>query len=299
MEPRARFQKYRRLAITDAERTVNNPWVDRWFRLGYAMRGVLYVGLSVLLIQFVIGIDQYTRDQVGALELIRTEPFGIVLLWVIAFGFLGYGIWGLVRAILNPLARGHHASGLFDRFGYASSGISYLVLLAPLAAILVNPTSLHGVDRNLIDQFLFNGFNPWLVGLFGVGWLVTALVEFRFAVTGTFKKDFKMQAMTRRELRWLLRLGRIGFTSRGVVFAVLAVFLFRAALFNDPSQPQGFNGALTVLAQQPYGRLALVVIAVGLIGFGIYSLMCAYWIQTNERPLITVSTQSVKGDPSL
>lgn len=299
METPTTIQKYRHLAVADAERAMKNRWVDRWFRFGYAMRGLLYVALSVLLIQFVIGIDQYTRDQAGALELIRTQPFGVVLLWVIAVGFLGYGVWGLVRAILDPLARGHHASGLFDRFGYAGSGISYLVLLAPLAALLVNPNALHGVERNLIDQFLFNGFNPWLVGLFGIGWAVTALVEFRFALTGNFKKDFKTQAMTRREVRWLMRLGQIGYASRGVVFAVLAGFLIKAALFNDPTQPQGFNGALTILARQPYGTLALVVIAVGLVAFGMYSLICAYWIQTNERPLVSVSTRSVKGEPSL
>ena len=41
---------------------------------------------------------------------------------------------------------------------------------------------------------------------------------------------------------------------------------------------EGLDGALQTLVQQPYGPWLLGIVALGLVSFGIYSLLCAKWI---------------------
>jgi len=98
-------------------------------------------------------------------------------------------------------------------------------------------------------------------------------------LTADFKKDFKTNETSPDEQRWAVRAGRIGMAARGVVFAMLGFFVFQAALHVDPKQVKGLDGALQTLAQQPYGPWLLGLVALGLVAFGIYSMLCARWIR--------------------
>ena len=83
--------------------------------------------------------------------------------------------------------------------------------------------------------------------------------------------------MTRLEKDWAERFGRFGHIARGIVFGLIGVFLIQAALTFDPNKAQGFDGALLKLAQSPFGPVLLGLVAVGLITFGIYSVLNARW----------------------
>ena len=64
------------------------------------------------------------------------------------------------------------------------------------------------------------------------------------------------------------RIGVLGHAARAVVFALLGVFVIRAAVEFDPNQAVGLDGALQRLAQQPAGPwlLALTALGSGLAG---------------------------------
>src|SRR4051812_9267970 len=82
-----------------AQGTVNNPWVERLVRLGYVARGVLYAIVGILAVQLAIGTGGATTDKNGAIATIAAQPFGHVLLIVLAVGLAGYSLWGFIRAI--------------------------------------------------------------------------------------------------------------------------------------------------------------------------------------------------------
>ena len=75
---------------------------------------------------------------------------------------------------------------------------------------------------------------------------------------------------------------RFGSAARGVVFTMLGFFILQAALRYDPNQAQGLDGALRTIAQQPYGPWLLAIVALGLVSFGIYSVLCARWIEITK-----------------
>jgi len=101
------------------------------------------------------------------------------------------------------------------------------------------------------------------------------------AYTGKFAKDFKKSEMNAAEEKWTLLAGRIGIGARGVVFALIGFFLIQAALHVDPKQAVGLDGALWKLTQQPEGPILLGLVSLGLIVFGVYSMLAARWLSVD------------------
>src|SRR5215212_7385628 len=117
--------------------TAQSSWVEGLARLGYVVRGVLYALVGLLAVGVATGTGGATTDKEGALGTIAAQPFGKVLLAIIAIGLAGYSLWGLVRALLDPLGRGTDPKGLAQRAGYLVSALSYGSLIVPTVAIIL------------------------------------------------------------------------------------------------------------------------------------------------------------------
>ena len=64
--------------------------------------------------------------------------------------------------------------------------------------------------------------------------------------------------------------GVVGHVARGAVFAVVGVFLAKAAIEYDPSEAVGIDGALLKVVEASYGTLLLALVAAGLIAYAVY-----------------------------
>lgn len=146
-----------------------------------------------------------------------------------------------MRATLDPFQEGDDAEGLVVRFGYIVSAFGYAVLL-----------------------------------------IATVQYFLGFAVSGNGPQDWSAKLMSQPWGRFLVGAiwsGRFGLAARGVVFALIGLFLVQAAFFVSPCRAQGLDGALLAIASSPYGPYLLIVVALGLIAFGIYSILCARWMR--------------------
>ena len=84
-----------------------NKTVEGLARFGYATRGLIYFVIGFLTILLAFGYGGKTTDQQGAIATIGKQPFGRLLLWLVLIGLVCYSLWGLIRAILNPLHEAH------------------------------------------------------------------------------------------------------------------------------------------------------------------------------------------------
>ena len=66
--------------------------------------------------------------------------------------------------------------------------------------------------------------------------------------------------------------GRIGFSARGIAFAIIGVLLLVAAVHARSDEVRGLGGALATLAQQPFGPWLLGIVASGLVVYGIFMM---------------------------
>ena len=79
-------------------------------------------------------------------------------------------------------------------------------------------------------------------------------------------------ATTRRasDSKWLDRSARLGFVARGVVYAIVAGIAVKLAFGSGSSEQANKQGALQAIADQPFGRGVLVILAVGLAGYALW-----------------------------
>lgn len=72
--------------------------------------------------------------------------------------------------------------------------------------------------------------------------------------------------------KWIEKLARFGYAAKGVVYVVLGFLAFLAA-FNWGGEVTGSEGALVTVARQPFGRVALFLVALGLLGYVAWQLV--------------------------
>ena len=58
---------------------VENPWLERLARLGYAVRGLLYAAIGLLSVEVALGVRHAPEDAEGVIALIGRQSSGPVL----------------------------------------------------------------------------------------------------------------------------------------------------------------------------------------------------------------------------
>jgi len=94
-------------------------------RLGYASKAAIYAIVGVLAILTALRRGGQVTDTSGALLVVLMQPFGRMLLLVLAVGLGGYAVWRLADAALDPDCHGTGPAGLVGRVGNAVRGVIY------------------------------------------------------------------------------------------------------------------------------------------------------------------------------
>jgi hypothetical protein len=263
------------------KRAAENPLLELLERLGYAVRGALYAVMGVLALKIALSaVGGQATDLSGSLVFLTANPLGKFVLIVAVIGLTAYSLWGFIRAIYDPLHRGHGASGYAARLGFISSALSYAaIVIFALQLLAGSATSAGDTTQKTIASVLTHPAGGWLTILIGVVALAVGLGQFLEAYRATFAKDLKSTEMKPEERDIAVKLGRFGIFARGVTFLVIGWFLIQAGVHTDASQAHGFGGAFIFLLNEPYGRWLVAVIALGFIALGLHSFACARWIR--------------------
>lgn len=271
-------------AVRHAEHAASSSAGEHLARVGYAVKGGVYGLIGVLALQAAIGSGGETTDTQGAISTLADEPFGQVLLWIIAVGLAGYTIWRFVQALADPDHEGSDAEGLVKRVGYAGSGLIYGGLAYFTFRLLTgNGAGNGGNDASERTALLMEQpFGPWLVGAAGLVTIGIGLYQLVRAYRASFVDRLKTGSMSSGEKTWARRVGRFGLGARGVVFGLVGGFLLQAAWQADPDEARGLGGALDALAAQPYGPYLLGATALGFIAYGIYCVVNARYRRVGE-----------------
>lgn len=258
------------------------PWFEHLTRLGFAAKGVVYFVVGLLAAQAALGAGGRTTNTTGALQEIIAQPFGRLLLAIVAFGMVGYVLWRGAQAILDPehSQQKLNAKRVVLRIGYAISAIAYSGLaLTAVKLILGGARDNRDATHDWTARLLAQPFGQWLVGLAGAIVVLVGVSYLYQASTAKFQRKFNLEQMSHAERFWTKRFGQFGIAARGIVFSVIGMFLIMAALDLNPNEAVGLGGALAILAAQPFGFWILGLVALGLIAYSIYSFIEARYRQ--------------------
>ena len=258
-----------RQAKAGGEKLARSKSFEWLSRAGFVARGVIYVLVGVLALELAFGDVGRNASQQGALRTIARQPFGEVLLILLAVGFAGYALWRLLHAVL-----GHgreRSDSRLDRFAALLSGLMYAGLCAVTVEVLHGSRSAGNTHKTAAGVFSWPA-GTWLVGAAGAVLVGVGVYQGYRGLSRDFLRDSKTEQMSARTRRWFEWIGIFGHLSRLVVSWLVGAFLIKAAVDFEPAKAVGLDGALAKLAASSYGPFVLAVVAVGLIAFGVYSL---------------------------
>jgi hypothetical protein len=240
-------------------------------RAGFLARATIYAIIGILALELALGVGGKTTNQQGALETIARQPFGKVLLIVVAVGLAGYAGWRFTRAALGHGPEG--SDDALDRVAALGSGIVYAGVCAIAIEILRGSAGSSSRQTHKATAGALGWpAGTWLVGIAGAVLIGVGLYQGYRALSRDFLEDAKVEQMgplVQDTYSWL---GAFGYLARMVVFVIAGAFLIKAAVDFDPGKAVGLDGALAKIANQAYGHVLLGVAAAGLVAFGLYSL---------------------------
>ena len=105
-----------------------------------------------------------------------------------------------------------------------------------------------------------------LVGLVGVGILGIA----GYHVYKGWREKF-LEDLQEHPGRWVVIVAKVGYILKGVALAAVGVLFITAAIQHRAGKATGLDGALQSLRDLPAGTVILLVIALGLLAYGVYS----------------------------
>lgn len=264
---------------SEAKAAATSPWFTPLARLGYAAKGIVYLIMGLIALSAALGGGATPTDQNGALLTIIEQPFGKFLLIVVAIGLVGYALWCLCQGLLDVDGKGTSAKGIVTRVGYTIVGVVYLTLAFGAFKLATGSGSSGSnsdtITQDFTAQLLAKPLGALLVALVGLGALAIAGVLFYRAWKADFAYLIRPKELGQQGKDLLVTLGRVGYAALGVVFVEISIFLMVAAFHHNPGEAQGLGGALQTMEQQPFGRLLLAVVALGLIAYGVFSVASA------------------------
>lgn len=257
------------------EAVADGPGFAWMARAGLVARGIAYAIIGILALKLAVGSGGETTNHRGALTTIVEQPLGKALLIAMTIGLAGYAIWRLIRAGIGHGTQ--DSDGASERVGGAASGLAYAALCVTAVQILVGASSSGGTNS---PKKTTGGVLDWtggttIVAIVGVILIGVALYQGYIAVSRKFLEDSKTWEMNHVVKRAFTAIGVFGHLARMVIFGLVGYGLVKAAIDYDPRSAIGLDGALSKVSHYSYGPLLLGVVAVGLIGFALYSTAAA------------------------
>lgn len=248
-------------------------------RSGLAARGATYILIGFLATQIAFGKGGKDADRQGALQTVAKTPGGTVLLWLLAIGLAGMALWRLSEAVYGQAGPdGHTATKRLSSLGRA---IFYAVVCSSTVAFIIGsggPGSSDKKSKDLTAKAMHDiPGGRWLVLLVGLGFIAGGIGIAVQALRTKFEKKLNTHQMSPQVRKAVKAIGTVGLSTRALIYAAAGVFLAYAAITYDPGKAKGVDGTLRQFATTSAGPWLLVLIALGLIVFGIYSFCEARW----------------------
>ena len=252
-------------------------WVEGLARLGYAAKALLYITVGILAAQAAFGMGGRTTDTQGALLLVHDMTFGRIMLLMAAAGLIGYAIWRVVEAVVDPDGRGTGPKGLALRVSFAARGLLHGALGIAALRLASSERASASPDRarSWTAVALDMPAGELLVWLGAAAVAAYGIYQLYRSYATKLGRQLELSRLPPQTYAWVVGVSRFGIAARGIVFCLIGWFVARAAAQHDAGEVGGIRESLALLAS--FGQWPFAVVALGLIAYGVYELVNAWY----------------------
>lgn len=259
----------------------NSAVLDAAVRIGLVSFGVVHLLLAWVMIRLTLGARDAEVSQAGALNQLATQPFGRILLWVLGLGLVALVLWQLLDALVGhrDLVGLKRAGMRIVSFGRA---VVYGLLAGSAVKIAVGAGGAGSGEQpeTISTRLMEMPFGRVLVAGVGVVVLGYAVGLVCWALSSGFEKNLESRGVVGARGKAVMLFAKVGYPARAVGFLLVGLLFLWAALTRHPERSGGLDEALGRLLGEPFGPVALVVIAAGFACFGLY---CFAWARHLDR----------------
>lgn len=253
-------------------------------RIGLVAYGGVHLLVAWLAVQVAVGdLDGNgvgKADKTGALQSISGNTGGDILLWLVAIGLGVSTLWQLFEAVAGDRNSRHdrllRAMNLGEAFlfGYLSFSAGKLAAGSPAS-------STDDAQLGLIGSLLSQSWGKPVVIAIGLVIVAISLFIARHGITRRFTSEQDLGKASPATRKTVVRLGQTGYLALGAMYGTAGALVVVAAAQSQPTKATGLDIALKTLAAQPYGTVLLILVAIGLAAFAVFTLFDARYRRTS------------------
>jgi hypothetical protein len=255
-----------------ARQAHDSDWLDWVARAGLVAYGVVYLMIGWLAIQLALGDREGSPSSSGAMRQLAQQPFGDILIWVIALGMFLLVIWQGLEA-----AFGHRdedgGKRVVKRLSSAGKAVIYAVIGVSGVKVAMGSGSSGGKGQDTMTAKLMNMTGgQFLVAVVGLAIIAYGVYQIVLAWTEKFAKKLDGEGRSGKSGTAYIAFGKAGYAARGVAFVIVGGLFGYAAITHDPKKSGGLDQALFEVLDKPFGPLMLCLIGIGLFCYGLFTL---------------------------
>ena len=256
-----------------AEQAGDSTSLELVARAGLIAYGVVHLLIGWLAAQIAWSAsDSKSADPSGALKTLADQPFGKILLWLVAVGLVALALWQASEAIWG-YRNSEDAERARRQLTSAARAVIYAALGVSAALVALGS----GSSSSQSQKQATSGVLAWPGGrvIVVVAGLIIIGVGGAHVVKGvkkSFVEEIDTSSMSPVAREGVARLGQIGYIAKGVALGVVGGLLSYATLTFD-RQKRGLDGAMQTILAQPFGRFLLTAAALGFVAFGVFAIL--------------------------
>lgn len=244
-------------------------------RAGFAISGVLHLLIGYIIVRIAFGSGG-NADQSGALAALSAQTGGALMLWVAAIGLVALGLWRVAEAIVGskpgegsgPRQDDTPAWKRAKSVGLAI--VDFAIALSAARFALGSGQQSSRQNAGLSAQMMQSGLGKVVLVAVGLGLIGVGIYHVYKGASKKFLKDLRVSGGPA-----VTAVGVGGYVAKGLVLAGAGVLVIVATLQANPAKAAGFDAAVKTLGQAPFGKVLLVLAALGIAAFGVYSFVRA------------------------
>ena len=257
-----------------AEQVGDSKALEVLARVGLVAYGVVHLLLGWLALQIAWGLSgRESADTSGAMKTLADQPFGQVLLWLVAVGLAALALWQ-ASAVIWGYRNLEGAERVRKQITSGAKAVVFAALgySAGAAALGAGSSSAQSQQQATSGVLGWPGGRVIVIvaGLVIIGVGVTAIVK---GVKKSFAEEIDTSPLSPTLRTAVARLGQLGYIAKGLALGVVGGLLSYATLTFDPQQVQGLDGAMHTILAQPFGRFLLTAVALGFAAFGLFAIL--------------------------
>lgn len=244
-------------------------WVDHVARAGLLAFGVVHLVVGWLALQLALGDRAGSASSTGAVRELAQQPFGAVLVWLVALGMALLALWQLVEALAGHRQE-RDGSRTRRRLSSAGKALVYGYIGVTAARVAAGSGSSGGGTDSTTAQIMELPAGQVLVAAVGAVIIGVGGYLAHKGWTEKFTKDLTGEGQRGTSGTAYVLLGKVGYLAKGVSLGLVGALFGYAALTHDPKKSGGLDQALQEVLQQPFGPFLLGAIAIGIGAFGVF-----------------------------